>query len=78
MPKNITPTCTQRYPWQKGVDGKFAKYIGRTGICVLTFALAKLITFADFNYASMYPMYVFAGQQSTHAVLDSLMFSYIF
>ena len=71
VPKNITPTCIQHYKWQRGFDGKFVKYIDRTGIYVLTFALAKLITFADFNYASMYPAYVFAGQQSTHAVFDS-------
>ena len=69
--QKITATFTQRNEWQRGFDGNFAKYIDRTGIYVLTFALAKLITFADFNYASMYPAYVFAGQQSTHAVFDS-------
>ena len=51
---------TQYYEIQKGFDGKFVPYY-TGGVYVLTFSLAKLITFADFNYASMYPMCVMYG-----------------
>ena len=51
------PPCTQYYEIQKGFDKKFVPYY-TGGVYVLTFSLSKLITFADFNYASMYPMCV--------------------
>ena len=64
---HLTPTSTptplyitQAYKSQHGFDGKFAQYL-TGGVYVLTFSLAKLITFADFNYASLYPMCVMCG-----------------
>ena len=54
---STTPTYTQVFDWQRGFDGKSAKYISGE-VYVFTFSLAKLITFEDFNYASMYPMCV--------------------
>ena len=42
---------------QKGSDGQFIKYFSGW-VYALSFSLARLITFEDFNYASLYPMCV--------------------
>ena len=42
---------------ERGVDDKFFRYL-TGGVYVLSFRLARLITFADMNYAAMYPMCV--------------------
>jgi len=44
------------YTSQKGFDGGFVPYMSGW-VYALSFSLAKLITFADLNYASLYPMY---------------------
>ena len=72
---HLTPTSTtiplhiaQAYKSQSGFDGKFVQYL-TGGVYVLTFSLAKLITFADFNYASMYPMCVICRSIERHVLL---------
>ena len=71
---SAAPTYTQDYNIQKDKDGKFVKYISSSnGIYALTFPLAKLITFEDFNYADMYPMCVPCGDGSKQH-----MYSFIF
>ena len=39
---------------ETGADDQFVEYM--SGVYVLTFALARLITFNEMNYAALYPM----------------------